>query len=179
MIALSVANVAFAQQKSQANKFSNVTLHVRTVRATHTAELQQARAAVNELPGVKSFAGSGSRKGKKSGVHIDEKLRDLGRKLRQLPYKSYHMLSSQHVPVPVDQRQELSLSGGQVLKYRLIYVNKKKVGMWLRWEDRFGQELLDTRMHFSCSESMVTGTENSDNSGSILAVRVLTPDAKR
>jgi hypothetical protein len=123
---------------------------------------------------VRTVMGEGVRHSSEKGdtVDVDQKITDLSDKLRKLHYKKYVLVSSRKDVVSMQQKKVLSLGKGHTLALRPMYIDGKRVGMWLKWKDDQGAKLLDTRMHFTCGESVVTGTERSDNSGVILAIDV-------
>jgi hypothetical protein len=106
---------------------------------------------------------------------IDFRLKDLAAKLQRLPFQSYTVVSVEHRLIPLKKREVIGLSGGQTLTLRPLYVEDKRVGMWLKWQDQNGGDILDTRMHFDFGESVLTGTDNSENGGLILAIDVTQP----
>lgn len=107
-----------------------------------------------------------------SMVQVDKRLRDLDSQLRQLPFMHYRLLSVDEAAVPVKRRQLLKLKNGDVLQLRILYRDDERVGLWLMWQDPQGVELLNTRMHFSCTASMLAGTEGGKSGGRILAINV-------
>ena len=130
---------------------SNVTLRVRTVRAAGAP------------PPAENT---------EHGYSIDRRLEDVRSKLLQLPYRSFKLLSTLDVPVSLLKKTTIRLDDGQLLNVRLLYSNGKRVGMWVRWSDKDGLELLDSRMHFSCREPMLTGANSTKDSAMILALGV-------
>ncbi len=55
---------------------------------------------------------------------------------------------------------------------RPIAVDGDNICLWLKWKDKAGTELLDTRLRFVAGESMLTGTDHMPDAGLILAIRV-------
>jgi hypothetical protein len=138
----------------------NVTLRVRAIRAKG---LRQNRVDVSSM----------LRKGKANSFSVDQGLIDLTSKFEQLPYRTYKLIMSREVDVPLKQKQTVRLQGGQILNVRLMYANSDKVGLWVHWLDKDGSALLDTRMHFTRAEAMLTGTDSSKNCAVILAMDVI------
>lgn len=103
---------------------------------------------------------------------VDQRLEDLRGKLAHLPYSSFRLLATRDIEVAPLKKNTIRIDNGQVLNVRLLYASAKKVGMWVRWSDKDGMELLDTRMHFHCDEAMIAGTSSGANSGVVLAVGV-------
>lgn len=126
-----------------------VTVHIRTVRAS-------------------DFCTSG----KRTRMRIDPKLEDIRSKLEKLQYRSYKLLSTSSAEMKLKNRETVSLGNGQTLTIRPLYIKPERAGLWLKWNDRSGDGILDTRMHFAPGESVITGTENSADSGIILAIDV-------
>lgn len=130
-------------------KSNGVTVNVRTVRAT------------NIRP-----------HGAKEKLEVDKRLADLTPKLRKFQYQDYSLIASKQEFIGLTSRKEIALNEGYSLAMRPLYIDGKRVGMWLRWQDAHGMKLLDTRMHFNCGVPVLTGTESSPDSGVILAISV-------
>ena len=105
-------------------------------------------------------------------IALDQRITDLRSKLKRLSYTSYRLLSSMQRDVAMTRRTVIPLGAGDLLTVRPLYIEGEKVAMWLRWEDRSGQIFLDTRMHLIPGESFVTGTDQTQDSGLILAIDV-------
>ena len=112
-------------------------------------------------------------------VRIDGRLGDLADKLKKLPFRGFVLLSADQRTVPVRKREYVALVNGQSLSLRPLYSEgapggPKKIGLWLRWQDRTGAAILDTRMHFDDGQSMIAGTDQArdPSNGIILAVQV-------
>lgn len=108
----------------------------------------------------------------KHRVKLDQNIKDLRTKLEQLPYKKFQMLSSRTISVPPKKKVPLKIDSDSNLNFRLLYANEHRAGIWLNWLDSSGMELLNTRMHFNCTEPMVAGTENTDEEARLVAVSV-------
>ena len=116
--------------------------------------------------------GGGASENGSAPAKIDPRLSDISEKLRKLHFKSYRLLASQTQVVPLMKKGKLALVNGDNLILRPLLVSSERVSMWLKWKDAEGMEILDTRMHFDPGESMLTGTDNNEESGVILAIEV-------
>jgi len=105
-------------------------------------------------------------------VRLDPNIADLRSKLSRLNFRSYKLISVNDKVIPLTKRGTITFNGGDTLNFRPLYMENDKVGMWLRWEDKQGISLLDTRVHFAPGESFVTGTDSSNYTGLILAIDV-------
>lgn len=105
-------------------------------------------------------------------IDMDEELSDISLKLRHLQFLTFKMVSKDELLIPLKKKESVNLSDRTVLTIRPIYLSDNRVGMWLKWTDKSGEQvLLDTRMHFDSEESMLAGTENhSGDGGLILAI---------
>ena len=107
-----------------------------------------------------------------SSLNIDERLSDIREKLIKLQFKNFRLVSSQTVIVPLMKKGKLALVNGFNLAVRPLYVSADRISMWLSWRDPRGMEIIDTRMHFDPGESMLTGSEQGEHEGVILAIEV-------
>ena len=105
-------------------------------------------------------------------VSLDERISDLRDQLSKLHYKEYRLVAQKSAVVPVTKRRVLNLSDGHKLTLRPLYANEERVGVWLKWIDGSGMEIIDSRVHFKCNEHMLTGLEESTEKGLILAIQV-------
>lgn len=103
---------------------------------------------------------------------IDSRIEDLRVKLQKLHYKTFRLLGVQSQVVPLMQKSSLSLANGHSLLVRPLYILPGRIGLWLKWSDRSGMEVLDTRLHFDPGESMLTGTDADGDKGVVLAIDV-------
>ena len=159
------ASISWAQPESAISPpagaaYSQVQVRVRTVRA-----IERSAEAEKKEKGAALMAVAPSQR-------VDRRLSDLSPKLQKLPFRDFNMLSSEELLIPVLKRQSISLSSGQTLVVRPLYVEERKVGLWIHWQDASGAELLDTRMHITPGESVIAGTDNSPSSGVVLAIEV-------
>lgn len=106
------------------------------------------------------------------GRSVDSSLSDLRSKFEKLPFKTFKLVDSQEQIVPIKRKETLRLPNGQVLIVRPLSIDEEKASIWLKWQDKGGEDLLDTRMHFGCGESMLTGVDSAHDSGVILAISV-------
>ena len=107
---------------------------------------------------------------------VSENLYDLNKKLKKLNYKHYKLLGTRKQQVALKKKTDINLADGHILTVRPLYLTpgekSSRIGMWLHWADKSGMEILDTRMHFTCGEAMVTGMEQTSKDGRILAIDV-------
>ncbi len=97
--------------------------------------------------------------------HIKEKLEDIH-------FKTFNLESAQSVTLPMKEKKKLTLNNGDALELEVLYFEDQRVGLWINWNDSSGMQLLDTRMHFDASETMLAGAECEENKGKMLAVKV-------
>lgn len=119
---------------------------------------------------VRTVLGAGAKS--RSSVSVDDRINDISSQLKKLQYQRYSLISAREGFVEVAHKKVFGLSNGHTLSLRPLYIEGSRVGMWLKWQDDQGMDLLDTRMHFTCGEAFLTGTEKSDDSGVILAIDV-------
>ncbi len=105
-------------------------------------------------------------------IRLEPRIKDLRKKLRKLTYAKYSLLTHKNEIIPLASKKVLKLGNGHRLALRPLYVNGKRVGMWMRWKDPDGMDIIDTRMHFTCGEHMLTGLEENTDRGLILAIQV-------
>lgn len=105
-------------------------------------------------------------------INCARSLNDIDGKLRKLPFLSFSLVSSRSETIELMKKETLFLSGGNELTIRPLYVEKGKVGLWLRWIDSAGAKVLDTRMHLATGESMVAGADAGDDAATVLAIDV-------
>lgn len=140
---------------------ASVLVHIRAVRALERVEGSESRAArVNEIEPDSDI------------LQVDNRIRDLADKLRKLNFRTFRLISSQREVVPIGRKQNVGLVDGNQLTLRPLTLDGGRVTMWIKWEDGSGMQILDTRMHFDCGESVITGLEEASDSGLILAIDV-------
>ncbi len=103
---------------------------------------------------------------------LDSKIADLASQLERLEYAHFKMIDLQSLIIPPRKRVKIELSEGQQLTLRPIAVEGEQLCLWLRWRDRSGMQLLETRLRFTLGQSMLAGTEHSPDKGLILAIKV-------
>lgn len=126
---------------------------------------------VRTLEGVVSERGDGQATTAEA-LQLDERLEDLRPKLSHLHYASYRLLAEKSVVIPITSRKVVNLSKGHKLTVRPLYANDERVGVWMKWKDGDGMEVIDSRMHFQCNEHMLTGLETNEDKGLVLAIQV-------
>lgn len=139
---------------------NGVRIQVRTVLAD-----ERMQPMVREVGGIEQLF---SEKGKQ----FDARLKDVSAKLRKLHFRSFRLLSTQREELPFGKRGTLSVGDGNSLTLRPIGISDEQVGMWLRWEDGDGMQVIDTRMQFAVGEALIAGVDRAGDSGLILAIDV-------
>jgi len=104
-------------------------------------------------------------------VSLDSTLEDLRPKLQKLHFRKYKLLGTEVTDVGLLQKVTVPLISGDTLTVRLLEVANRRIGLWLKWRDKAGNEVLDTRMHFNSGESMLAGTDSDANCGIVLAIK--------
>jgi hypothetical protein len=104
---------------------------------------------------------------------IPEELVHLKDKLEDVHFKNFNLDSTQSIKLLASNKQKLTLANGDGLELEMLYLEDQRIGLWINWKDTSGMELLDTRMHFDISETMLAGAECEENKGKLLAVRVV------
>ncbi len=99
-------------------------------------------------------------------------LADLEHKLSELSFDSFKLLGTQQAQIELKKKYAMTLSNRDMLTLRPLYVEGKRTGLWLKWRDSAGLEILDTRLHFACGESMLAGANSNSESAVILAIDV-------
>jgi hypothetical protein len=137
---------------------TTVTISVRTIEASEpTKEAQEA----DHAPALK----------------LDNGLTDIEERLVNLPFSSFQLLSSKKETITIKKKNAMQLPNGQTLWFRPMYMEHKKVGLWLSWKERDGSEILNTRVHFDSNDAVVTGTDCESDKGLILAIRAVPVEA--
>lgn len=106
-----------------------------------------------------------------TALQLDPNLKDIEGRLINLPFSNFQLLASKQETITIKQKNSLQLPNGQKLTFRPMYMDQKKVGLWLHWRDKDGSEILNTRVHFDSNESVVTGTDCAHDQGMILAIK--------
>lgn len=106
-----------------------------------------------------------------SPMVVDARIRDLTSKLEPLHYRTFRLQYEERIVLSLLKREKVSLKDGHELILRPVYLDGDRVGLWFRWTDRQGNKILDTRVHLTCGESIVAGTDaESGKRGIILAL---------
>ena len=123
---------------------------------------------------IKSIACSEEKAAGDGKLTVDPQLQGLKKKLKDIPYKDFNLACSKSVVIPMKEKQHLTLDDGDKLSLELLYVDEERVGLWIDWRDPKGMQLLDTRMHFGCHETMLAGADGGEdsNSGKVLAIAI-------
>lgn len=110
---------------------------------------------------------------KKRMRKIDVRIKDLKMKFRQFPFMKFQLVSEQLAQVVLKKKENLTLSDGHKIAVRPLYIEKGRIGMWLKWIDNDGMKVIDSRMHFEKGEPLLTAVETDDNESVILALSVV------
>lgn len=116
----------------------------------------------------------------------DKRLEDLRPELTRLRYASFSLVTAQRKVVRLAHRETIQLGDGETLTVRPHYLDPEKVGMWLRWVEKSGAPVLDTRLHMnpgrsilleesrleSCHDKAETDQAAQTDAGMILAISV-------
>ena len=132
-----------------------VNVFVRTIQASEPVEGEQDSKSSAQAP------------------KLPAELSDISAKLVQLPFSSFTLLASKNETHAIKKRETMQLPNGQSLTFRPIYMDNKRVGLWLNWREADGSEILNTRVHFDADDSVVTGTDCAGNKGRILAIKAV------
>jgi len=162
---LLIASTAFfavgsANADEQVEDAPVVTVFVRTISAMGPTEQDK---TLNDAKQVEST----------STKKVDPTLKDLQPKLEDLPFSSFKLLASKQQNLQLRRREVIQLPNGQSLAFRPMYLDQKRVGLWLNWKDSGGAEILNTRIHFDADDAVLTGTEGEHDAGLILAIKAV------
>ena len=140
----------------------------------HSAESQLTPSTGSVVVQVRTIrASERNNKAKTSqALVVDPRLEDIHEKLAKLGFRKFQQIASQEQNLAFRQKETLNLGDGQTLTLRPLYIEDHRIGMWLKWLDRSGAALLDTRMHFDCGENLLTGTDGNADDGVVLAIGV-------
>jgi hypothetical protein len=151
---------------------STTSVHADEITPTGETIKLSVRAIQASVPHETSEGSQSTRSAERS-IHVDENLSDLQEKLIHLPFNTFRLLSKKEETLALKTRDSLQLPNGQSLMFRPIYMDQRKVGLWLNWKDRDGSEILNTRVHFDSQDTVLTGTDCSHNEGMILAIKAI------
>jgi len=104
---------------------------------------------------------------------VAPELADISAKLAQLPFSSFTLLTTKNESHVIKKRETMKLPNGQSLTFRPMYMDNKRVGLWLNWREADGSEILNTRVHFDSDDTVVTGTDCAGDRGLILAIKAV------
>jgi hypothetical protein len=111
-----------------------------------------------------------------SPLVLEDAIADLQPKLAQLPFRAFKLLSAKQEQLEVKHQETVTLPNGQTVSLRPMFAADHRVGLWLNWLDTDGSEILNTRLHFDTEDSLVTGTDSSQNEGLLLAIKAVPVD---
>jgi len=146
-------------------------LYAAIARADHGDTADTIKLSIRTIHASDPSTGDSTKSSSERSVRVDNDIRDLASKLSQLPFENFQLISSKEEVVTLKNRDSLKLSNGHSLTFRPMYMDEKKVGLWLNWRDEQGDEILNTRVHFDASDSVLTGTDCSHDKGLILAIK--------
>ncbi len=112
-------------------------------------------------------------------LKVDRDLTDIQSRLANLPFSHFELLASKQETLTIKKKNSIQLPNGQTLWFRPMYMEHKKVGLWLNWKEKDGSEILNTRVHFDSNDAVVTGTDCESNKGLILAIKAVPVDASK
>jgi hypothetical protein len=127
--------------------------------------------SVRTIQASEPIKGASAPQGAASSPKMPTELKDIEGKLAQLPFSSFMLLASKSETHTLKKREMMRLPNGQTLTLRPMYMDDKRVGLWLNWRDADNSEILNTRVHFDSDDAVVTGTDFPDNRGLILAIK--------
>jgi hypothetical protein len=162
---LLLASVCIAFQTAQAErhirvptsegKTSSVSLHVRALRASDP----------------KGNANNSDEKDNQ--IKLSSTLIPFQRKLATLPFRSFELMSEEEAVVSLKKKHHIQLINGHHLVVRPLFLREDgNICLWLRWQDKEGMKLLDSRIHVPLGETVLAGVEQSPTSGMVLTIDV-------
>lgn len=104
---------------------------------------------------------------------VEKSIVDLSSQLEHLKYGKFRLVDEQSLVIPPRKRRKLALADGHQITIRPVAVSGESICLWLKWRDRAGTQILDTRVRFVAGQSMLTGTEHTPEVGLILAIKVV------
>lgn len=121
---------------------------------------------------AKSLVSSTS-SGKRLGIVVDKEISDLTPQLSKLPFTHFSLLESETERIPLKSKSLLRLMSGDTLAVRPLGFENGKYCVWFKWMDKAGVRIIDTRLHLEPGRSMLTGTDGSNDTGTIIAIDVM------
>jgi hypothetical protein len=152
--------VSVGSADAETKSFTNSSQRVASERVTVLVRTIQATKPVKE----------GNSSSTEVSTELEQSLADLQPKLAQLPFRSFKLVASKEGYFEVAKKGTLNLPNGQSVGVRPIYADDHRMGMWLNWLDSDGSEILNTRLHFDCEDTIVTGTDSANDEGLLLAI---------
>lgn len=154
---------------------TNIAFTIRLIRASQAKGSQaQKPLAPEDAAGVQSGAPaneSASTSDAAAGPTLDDRLQDLEPQLKELDFQHFAQLDSHEIELPLRGRQTLPLMDGDQLTIRPVAYDGEKVCVWIKWRDRAGTEILDSRMRFTVGQDMILGADKGEASGMVLAIK--------
>lgn len=105
-------------------------------------------------------------------ISLEDDIEFLRQKLSKLPFAQYRVVTKVSDLVRSNSTRTFNLVNGQIVNLQPIDTTGKAVTMWMRWIGGDGMEILDTRIHFACDETMLAGVDGDQSNGLILAITV-------
>jgi hypothetical protein len=139
----------------------------------HLPDISDVRIFVRTIEATGPITGDASKEAGAAILRIDQALKDLRPKLGQLPFSSFKLLASKEENLSLRKKEIVHLPNGQSLALRPMYMDHKRVGVWLNWKDTGGADILNTRIHFDADDSVLTGTDCAQDTGLILAIKAV------
>jgi len=165
IFALVFAGAAFSES-------DGVIVRVRSLRAL-------TRNAVDTGLATKSLVASTSQKQRSNGgVYIDKNLSDLAPQLSRLPFNHFSLMEAETETIPIKSKSSIHLMSGDTLTVRPLGFDNGKYCLWFKWMDNAGVRIIDTRLHLEPGRSMLTGTDGSNDTGTILAIDVMPAESE-
>lgn len=160
ILALVFAGTSFSESEG-------VIIRVRALRAL-------TRNSLDTNIATKSLVASTSQKTyPKHGVFIDKGLTDLAPQLNSLPFNHFSLMESETETIALKSKSLIHLMSGDTLAVRPLGFDNGKYCVWFKWLDNTGARIIDTRLHLEPGRSMLTGTDGSNDTGTILAIDVM------
>lgn len=148
-----VTHSPICRAEHSSTELTTVTISVRTIQASEPSH---------------HHSDSGE---KSPSIHLASSLQDLEARLANLPFANFQLIAKKEETITLKKKNSLQLPNGQSLTFRPMYLEDKKVGLWLNWRDKDGSEILNTRVHFDSNEAVLTGTDCAADEGLILAIK--------
>ena len=102
---------------------------------------------------------------------IPDTLKSIRLSLTQAPFSLFEMIDHQTVVVPLRQKSRLRMAKDHVVVIRPLFIDDGRLCLWVKWRDKDGMEVLDSRLYLVLGESVIAGVEEADNAGLLLAMK--------